>query len=138
MVCGHLDRNLLAQAITDLLAGDLANLASTSDPMATPGPRCECEEHPAARRAPMPGTLLSTAILPGFPQPGTTLGAASGSTANADTVSNGGGPPGPTGAPGNTVPGGLSPTSGGLARLQDTLLRYAVSLLSGPTGLAAY
>ena len=29
-------------------------------------------------------------------------------------------------------------TPGGLARLQDTLLRYAVSLLSGPTGLAAY
>ena len=29
-------------------------------------------------------------------------------------------------------------TPGGLARLQDTLLRYAVSLLSGPAGLAAY
>ncbi len=45
-------------------------------------------------------------------------------------------------APGTTAPGtgsGSSPlTPGGLARLQDTLLRYAVSLLSGPTGLAAY
>src|SRR6185437_10857791 len=38
----------------------------------------------------------------------------------------------------STADAGLTPTTGGLARLQDTLLRYAVSLLSGPTGLAAY
>ena len=53
-------------------------------------------------------------------------------------------PPGLTGtaAAGTSAPGagaGSSPlTPGGLARLQDTLLRYAVSLLSGPTGLASY
>ena len=50
--------------------------------------------------------------------------------------------PGLTAAPGTTAPAtgtASSPlTPGGLARLQDTLLRYAVSLLSGPTGLAAY
>src|SRR6185312_11466071 len=97
MVCGHLDRNALAQAVTDFLAGDLANLVSVSDPVPLPGPRCECDEHPAARRAPIPGAL-PTAGLPATRQP----------------------------------------TPGGLARLQDTLLRYAVSLLSGPTGLAAY
>src|SRR6185437_11193083 len=78
-------------------AGDLANLATTSDPVPAPGPRCECDEHPRVRRAPIPGALLTTGL-----------------------------------------PATRQPTPGGLARLQDTLLRYAVSLLSGPTGLAAY
>src|SRR6185437_9067600 len=84
MVCGHLDRNALAQAVTDLLAGDLANLATTSDPVPAPGPRCECDEHPRVRRAPIPGALLTTGL-----------------------------------------PATRQPTPGGLARLQDTLLRYA-------------
>jgi hypothetical protein len=97
MVCGHLDRNLLAQAVTDLLAGDLANVMSTSDPAPAPGPRCECDEHPRTRRAPIPGALPTTGL-----------------------------------------PATKSLTPSGLARLQDTLLRYAVSMLSGPTGLAAY
>jgi hypothetical protein len=36
------------------------------------------------------------------------------------------------------LPATDSLTPGGLARLQDTLLRYAVGLLSGPAGLASY
>jgi hypothetical protein len=102
MVCGHLDRNALARAVATLLAGDLANLMSSADAVAVPGPRCDCDEHPAPRRAPIPGALPSTG-LPGLP-----------------------------------ASGAASLTPGGLARLQDTLLRYAVSLLSGPAGLASY
>ena len=37
MVCGHLDRNALARLVTDLLAGDLANLVTSTEP--APGPR---------------------------------------------------------------------------------------------------
>jgi HNH endonuclease len=103
MVCGHLDRNALARAVTALLAGDLANLATPTDPAPATGPRCACDEHPPEPRAAMPGAL-PRAGLPGQPPA--------------------------------TGPDSLTP--GGLARLQDTLLRYAVSLLSGPAGLAAY
>ena len=102
MVCGHLDRNALARAVTALLAGDLANLVTAADPVPVPGPRCACDEHPPPRRAPIPGALPST------------------------------------GQPGQPAASRDSLTPGGLARLQDTLLRYAVSLLSGPAGLAAY
>ena len=102
MVCGHLDRNALARAVTAFLAGDLANLVTDADPVPVPGPRCQCDEHPAPSRAAMPGALPSTS-QPGQP------------AASRDSL-----------------------TPGGLARLQDTLLRYAVSLLSGPAGLAAY
>jgi hypothetical protein len=42
------------------------------------------------------------------------------------------------GLPGLTTAAPSALTPGGLARLHDTLLRYAVSLLSGPAGLAAY
>ena len=98
MVCGHLDRNALARAVTAFLAGDLANLVTDADPAPVPGPRCQCDEHPAPRRAPIPGALPSTS-QPGQP------------AASRDSL-----------------------TPGGLARLQDTLLRYAVSLLSGPAG----
>ena len=66
MVCGHLDRNALARLVADLLAGDLANLVSSSEPVPVPGPRCECDEHPPASRAPIPGALPSTG-LPGLP-----------------------------------------------------------------------
>jgi hypothetical protein len=45
-------------------------------------------------------------------------------------------PPGLTAAP--ALPSAAALTPGGLARLQDTLLRYTLSLLSGPAGLAAY
>ena len=95
MVCGHLDRNALARAVAAFLAGDLG---PDADPVPGPGLRGECEDHPARRRAPMPGALLAAGLPAG--------------------------------------PGSLTP--GGLARLQDTLLRYAVSLLSGPAGLASY
>ena len=75
MVCGHLDRNALARLVADLLAGDLANLVTSTEPAPVPGPRCECDEHPPAPRAPIPGALPSTS-LPGQPvttgQPGTT------------------------------------------------------------------
>jgi hypothetical protein len=118
MVCGHLDRNALARAITDLLAGDLANLVTSTDPMPAPGPRCACDEHPPVPQAAIPGALPSTS-LPGQP-------AATGPV-----------PPGLTVTPGATAPTSTL-TPGSLARLQDTLLRYAVSLLSGPAGLAAY
>ncbi len=99
MVCGHLDRNTLARLVTDWLAGDLANLVTSTNPAPAPGPRCACDEHPPAPRAAIPGA-----------QPA-------------------------TGPPATSI---ASLTPGGLARLQDTLLRYAVSLLSGPAGLAAY
>jgi hypothetical protein len=98
MVCGHLNRNHVAQAVAAYLAGDLANLVISTQPLPEPGPRCECDEHSARRRAPIPGALLA-AGLPARPD---------------------------------------SLTPSGLARLQDTLLRYAVSLLSGPAGLASY
>jgi hypothetical protein len=134
MVCGHLDRNVLARAVAALLAGDLANLVTSTNPAPVPGPRCECDEHPPAPRAPIPGALPSTG------QPTTTgQPTAAGQPATIGPV-----PPALTAASGTTVPGtgagtGSSPlTPGGLARLQDTLLRYAVSLLSGPTGLASY
>ena len=68
----------------------------------------------------MPGAL-PTIGLPGLGDPRPASPGATG-----DTASDG------------AAPGRLSPTPGGLARLQDTLLRYAVSMLSGPTGLAAY
>ncbi|MGH3397387.1 MAG: HNH endonuclease, partial [Streptosporangiaceae bacterium] len=118
MVCGHLDRHLLARAVTDLLAGDLANLITSTDPIPTPGPRCTCDEHPAPPRAAIPGSQPSTGP-PCVP-------------AAAGPV-----PPGLTAPPGSAT-GGSALTPGGLARLQDTLLRYAVSLLSGPAGLASY
>ena len=60
MVCGHLDRNLLARLVTDLLADDLANLVSSTDPVPAPGPRCGCDEHPPAPRAAIPGALPAT------------------------------------------------------------------------------
>ncbi|HEX3491935.1 MAG TPA: HNH endonuclease signature motif containing protein, partial [Streptosporangiaceae bacterium] len=125
MVCGHLNRNHLATAITAFLAGDLANLVISTDPMPEPGPRCECDEHPAPRRAPIPGALLSTGALPGLPAT-----ASPGAAAATGPV-----PPGLT--PGPALPAATL-TPGSLARLQDTLLRYAVSLLSGPAGLASY
>jgi Domain of unknown function (DUF222) len=50
MVCGHLDRNLLARAVTALLAGGLANLVTDADPVPVPRPRCACDEHPAPPR----------------------------------------------------------------------------------------
>jgi hypothetical protein len=101
MVCGHLDRNLLARLVTALVGDEPANLVRNTDPASPPGPRCACDEHPARTRAAMPGALLSTAALPGLPA--------------RDSL-----------------------TPGGLARLQDTLLRYTLSLLSGPAGLASY
>ncbi|HEX3491697.1 MAG TPA: HNH endonuclease signature motif containing protein, partial [Streptosporangiaceae bacterium] len=45
-------------------------------------------------------------------------------------------PPGLTGGPARPSTTTLTPA--GLARLQDTLLRYAIGLLSGPAGLASY
>ena len=69
MVCGHLDRNALARAVTAFLAGDLANLVTSTDPAPVPGPRCACDEHPPPRRAPIPGALPSTG-LPGAAEPG--------------------------------------------------------------------
>ena len=60
MVCGHLDRNALARAVTAFLAGDLANLVTSSEPAPVAGPRCACDEHPPPRRAPIPGALPST------------------------------------------------------------------------------
>jgi len=147
MVCGHLDRHQLARAVATFLAGDPASLMPGDPP--APGPRCACDEHPARRPAPMPGALLTTG-LPGLPRPGT---AAAGGTATAPgttlpgttvpgttlpgTTLPGTTLPGTT-LPGTTLPGAAALTPGGLARLQDTLLRYAVSLLSGPAGLAAY
>ena len=123
MVCGHLDRNLLAQLVAALLHPDDAAAAAaageagtdgdadaddtdgTADgPQRPAGPRCACDEHPAPRPAAIPGALPGTSALPGLP-------AASG-------------------------PGSL--TSAGLARLQDTVARYATSLLSGPAGLASF
>ncbi len=126
MVCGHLDRNLLARAVTTALAGDLANLITSTDPVPAPGPRCACDEHPPSRRAAIPGALPTTA--PGQP-------ASAAPDATAGPV-----PQGLTAAPGTTTaaPGTAALTPGGLARLQDTLLRYAIGLLSGPAGLAAY
>ena len=64
MVCGHLDRNALARAITAFLAGDLANLVTDADPAPVPGPRCACDEHPPPRRAPIPGAPPSTSQPP--------------------------------------------------------------------------
>ena len=83
MVCGHLDRNALARAVTALLAGDLANLVTSTDPCPSPLP---CDEHPAPRRAAIPGALPSAGQpgaaarpapatarpRPASPQPGTT------------------------------------------------------------------
>jgi hypothetical protein len=45
-------------------------------------------------------------------------------------------PPGLTAAP--ALPSTAALTPAGLARLHDTLLRYTLSLLSGPAGLASY
>ncbi len=132
MVCGHLDRNLLARLVTDWLAGDLANLVTGPDPVPAPGPRCACDEHPPAPRAAIPGALpphrpaRRHRARPG-PPPATASPVPPGLTGPADPGAAAG-----TGAPGSAL------TPGGLARLQDTLLRYAVSLLSGPAGLAAY
>ena len=69
MVCGHLDRNALARLVTDLLAGDLANLVTSSEPAPVPGPRCDCDEHPPAPRAPIPGALPTTTARPASPSP---------------------------------------------------------------------
>ncbi len=69
MVCGHLDRNLLARAVTDLLTGDLANLITSTDPVPAAGPRCACDEHPPAPRATIPGALPG---LPASPATGRT------------------------------------------------------------------
>ena len=160
MVCGHLDRNALARLVTDLLAGDLANLVTSAEQAPVPGPRCECDEHPPAPRAAIPGALpTTTATATAASQPITTAagqsaatglptaaGQSAATTAAGQPTTIGPVPPGLTGAAaaGTTAPGagsgaGSSPlTPGGLARLQDTLLRYAVSLLSGPTGLASY
>ena len=147
MVCGHLDRNLLARLVTDALAGDLANLVTDLDPVPAPGPRCTCDVHGVIPRAAIPGALPTT-TAPGHAAttaPGQAAAAAPGQPATTRPV-----PPGltapagapPTAAPGTAAPGTAAPggalTPGGLARLQDTLLRYAVSLLSGPAGLAAY
>ncbi len=142
MVCGHLDRNLLARLVTDRLAGDLANLVTSTDPVPAPGPRCACDEHPPAPRAAIPGALPTTTATR---QPATTATTAPGQPASAAPGAAAGPvPQGLTAAPGTTTaaPGTAARrralTPGGLARLQDTLLRYAVSLLSGPAGLAAY
>ncbi len=127
MVCGHLDRNLLARAVTELLAGDLANLVTSTDPVPAPGPRCACDEHPPAPRPTIPGALPAT----GMPRPA--------ATAPGQPPATGPVPPGLAGGPADPgAAAGSALTPGGLARLQDTLLRYAVSLLSGPAGLAAY
>jgi hypothetical protein len=124
MVCGHLDRNLLARLVAALVSGQPANLVTPATP--PPGPRCDCDEHPARPRAPMPGALLTTAALPGLT-----------ATASTDTAAaTGPVPPGLTAAP--ALPSTAALTPAGLARLQDTLLRYTLSLLSGPAGLAAY
>ena len=146
MVCGHLDRNALARAITALLAGDLANLVTSADPAPVPGPRCACDEHPPPRRAPIPGALPSTSQpsqpsrgRPGGPGPARphrarhrpAPGTAAPGTAIPGTAM-------PGAAPSSSATGTAALTPGSLARLQDTLLRYAVSLLSGPAGLAAY
>ena len=69
MVCGHLDRNALARAVTALLAGDLANLVTSTEPAPVPGPRCTCDEHPPPRRAPIPGALPSTSQPAACPPP---------------------------------------------------------------------
>ena len=68
MVCGHLDRNALARAVAALLAGDLANLVTSTEPVPAPGPRCDCDEHPPAPRAPIPGALPSHRACPGPPR----------------------------------------------------------------------
>jgi hypothetical protein len=144
MVCGHLDRNVLARLVAALLAGDLANLVTSTEPVPVPGPRCPCDEHGAIPRAPIPGALRTTTTRPGQPTTTATGPPAATSPVPPGPAATSPVPPSLTGAaaPGTTAPGtgtGSSPlTPGGLARLQDTLLRYAVSLLSGPTGLAAY
>ena len=70
MVCGHLDRNALARLVTDWLAGDLANLVTSTDPVPAPGPRCACDEHPPAPRAAIPGALPTPpARQPAPPRP---------------------------------------------------------------------
>ncbi len=115
MVCGHLDRNLLARVVTDWLAGDLANLVTSTDPVPAPGPRCACDEHPPAPRAAIPGALPTTAA-PGRPAAATPVAPPRTRRQHRQRVTD----------------------ARRLARLQDTLLRYAVSLLSGPAGLAAY
>ncbi len=127
MVCGHLDRNQLARLVADWLAGDLANLATSTNPVPAPGPRCGCDEHPPAPRATIPGALPPTASRQATAAPGR--------PAAAGPV-----PPGltPATAQATAAADGSALTPGGLARLQDTLLRYAISLLSGPAGLAAY
>ena len=129
---------LLARLVTDLLAGDLANLVTSTDPVPVPGPRCECDEHPPAPRAPIPGALPTATAASRASQPITTAPPRQRRRHRPARRHPGPVPPGLTGAaaPGTTAPGtgtGSSPlTPGGLARLQDTLLRYAVSLLSGP------
>ena len=87
--------------VTDWLAGDLANLVTSTDPVPAPGPRCACDEHPARPRAvtPRPPQALPT---------------------------------GPARPPGHASATPLTP--GGLARLQDTLLRYAVASCRAPPG----
>jgi len=144
MVCGHLDRNLLARLVAALVSDQPANLVTPATPL--PGPRCDCDEHPARRRAPMPGEMFSTGALPGLPataSPGTA------SPASPGTAATGPVPPGrtATGLPSaGPVPPGLAATlpsttalpPASLARLHDTLLRYTLSLLSGPAGLASY
>jgi hypothetical protein len=133
MVCGHLDRNVLARLVSALLADDLANLVRSSDPVPVPGPRCGCDEHPPAPRAAIPGALPATG------QPGRHAATAPGQPAAGPVPVDLTAAPS-TAAPSTAAPapGGSALTPGGLARLQDTLLRYAVSLLSGPTGLASY
>jgi hypothetical protein len=133
MVCGHLDRNLLARLVTALVSDQPANLVTSTTP--PPGPRCACEAHPTRTRAPMPGELLSTAALPGLPA--TSAAAGSPATTSPGTASTAG-PVAPGLAGGPRQPGTTTLTPGGLARLQDTLLRYTLSLLSGPAGLASY
>ena len=117
MVCGHLDRNALARLVTALLAGDLANLVTSTDQAPVPGPRCACDEHPPAPRAPIPGALPSTG-QPGLPAatgqpaatgpvpPGLTGTAAAGTTAPGQSAATGPVPPGLTGtaAAGTTRP----------------------------------
>ena len=130
MVCGHLDRNALARTITDLLAGDLANLVTSTDPVPAPVPAASATSTrpPAAWPSPAPCPAPACPRRP----------ARRHRARPADRQR-----PGPARPHRSTrhypaAPGTAALTPGGLARLQDTLLRYAVSLLSGPAGLAAY
>ena len=117
-----------------------------TSPTSPPAPtRCPCPA-PAANATstrprpapPIPGALpTTTRPRAACPSPAARQPATTGQTAAPGRSR----PASPPAAASGTVPGTApaSPaTPGGLARLQDTLLRYAVSLLSGPTGLAAY